>query len=426
MSRQVLQIPPDPALEPLKIRDFLGIKETVFAFFLLAGMFKAVPGLEDSPIDLTILSALITLGFVVYRAWRHKERRYGALFLLLGFYVAFLPTLLWTNWHDYAIEKASRFYTLTLVATITPLYLIRTSRDLRRFSCAFASLSAVTVACALVSLLTAGKDLERLVALSATTIGLARAMGVLLLFLATWWFKSGEHYFIVAASLVLFGVLLVAVGERGPMIATAVVFASIYVLFRRDAWRGIMKACFLIVAVLGVSRIGVAWLPESSLLRVQSFFGGEFGTSEYERADFFSFSWRYILEHPLGVGLGGFADLYGANRSTDRVFPHNIVLETFVEGGWMAGIYLLGLSWLALRRAYSLAMVLKARLECQFLFCMFLFFLINEQVSGELNDSKAFFAFMALCIGLVSKTNEKAESSSSYFRAPALRPANIS
>ena len=57
------------------------------------------------------------------------------------------------------------------------------------------------------------------------------------------------------------------------------------------------------------ARIGVAWLPESSLLRVQSFFGGDFGNSEYERADFFTFSWRYIPEHPLGVGLGGFADV---------------------------------------------------------------------------------------------------------------------
>lgn len=426
MGREILQTDISAEAEPLELWDFLGFKELVFAFFLLAGMFKAIPALEDLPFDLTVISALVTLVFVIYSFRREKKRRYGVLFLLLGVFITFVPTLFWTHWHDYAVEKASRFYTLTLLATVGPVYLLRTQKELRRFLCAFTLISALAVVGSIVSLITIGRDAERLIVFSASTISLARAVGVVFLFLTVWTFRQAKHYFIVFACVAPLIILLVAVGERGPLLGTAFAFIAVYLLLWRKPWLGLAKAALLILAVLAIFRFSTSWIPETSLLRMGTFFGGDLGESELERIDFFRFSLLKIPEHPWGLGLGGFADLYGASSSADRVFPHNIFLETFMEGGWLAGIYLIGLSWRALRRSYLSAIMDRSRPELQFLFCLLLFFLANEQVSGELNDSKALFAFVGLSVGLGVASYEKAKSRPSQFRTPALRSAHIS
>jgi|SRR5215472_646171 len=410
--------------EPIGFRDFLGLKETVFSFFLLAGMFKGVPGLEGFPVDLTVVSAVASFGFVVHSFFRKKERRFGLLLLLLGFFLAFVPTLLWTHWHEYAVEKASRFYTLTLLGVVAPLYLVRTRKELRRFLCAFSLLSAVATIGALISLLTVGKDVERLLALSASTISLARAVGVVFLFVTVWYSRSTTKYHILIITLIPL-ILLIAAGERGPIVATGVAFVVTYLLFRRKSWSGLARTVLLMLAFTEIFRFSVPWIPQTSLFRVGTFVGGELGESELERVDYFRFSIPKIPEQPWGVGLGGFADLYGASSSADRVFPHNIFLETFLEGGWLAGLYLALLSWRAVRGSYLLALKQCGFPEFQFLFCLFLFYFANEQVSGELNDSKVFFALISLCIGLGAETYEEAKSRASQFRAPALRSAHI-
>jgi len=426
MNKQVLETGQASDIWPIQFRDFFGLKETIFAFFLLAGLFKAIPILEDFPFDLTVLSALATLGFVIHSVWRSDERRVGALFLLLGFFLIFAPTLLWTSWHDYAVEKASRFYTLTLLAAVAPLYLLRTREELRRFLCALTLLSTVVVVGALANLLTVGKDVERLFVFSASTIALARSVGVVFLFVTVWYVKSRASFLLVAVAVITLVILLVAAGERGPILATAFALIATYLLFQRKSWLGWGRAVLLILLVMVIFRYSMSWIPGTSLLRIGTFFGGELGESEFERVDYFRFSLGSIPQHPWGVGLGGFANLYGAENSADRVFPHNIFLETLLEGGWLAGLYLAVLFWRALRGAYFRALKKIHHPEFQFLFALLLFFIANEQVSGELNDSKALFAFVGLSVGFGVWSYEKGKSRAPHLRASAVRPAHIS
>jgi len=78
---------------------------------------------------------------------------------------------------------------------------------------------------------------------------------------------------------------------------------------------------------------------------------------------------QMLADHPgLGVGFGRYAQHAGAYRSPDEAalpglaggitvaeHPHNELLLAFVEGGWPAGLLLLALLVLALRRAWRRA-----------------------------------------------------------------------
>jgi O-antigen ligase len=88
-----------------------------------------------------------------------------------------------------------------------------------------------------------------------------------------------------------------------------------------------------------------------------------------------------------------------------RQFPHNIVLETWLEGGWLAGITLVALLCVALLRLGLLSRLRTLRPESGVLAAMFVFLLLNDLVSGELNDSKVLFAVMAIALSFPGTLN---------------------
>jgi hypothetical protein len=73
-------------------------------------------------------------------------------------------------------------------------------------------------------------------------------------------------------------------------------------------------------------------------------------------------------------------------------------MEVFLEGGWVTGLYFVFLLWLALAGVYAEARHGNSLLD-KLIFCLLVFFLANDLVSGELNDSKVLLAFMGLAIG---------------------------
>ena len=92
-------------------------------------------------------------------------------------------------------------------------------------------------------------------------------------------------------------------------------------------------------------------------------------------------------DHPLfGSGLGGFTSL------TNQIYPHNIFLETFSEGGSF-GLFLLCLTLLLF-----VALLWQYRYFLDpFSIGAFVIFFLFSQFSGSLFDARGAFMFMAIC-----------------------------
>lgn len=395
-------------------RSLLGVKELVFALFLTAGQFKSDPRVEWLPIDLTLLTALATAVFVIWAFLKGRLRLPLSLFILLGFYCLFLPALFWTDWNSYAIEKTTRFFTLTLLATVAPLFLIRSRNEFFRFLNALALLGGIMTIDALLSLITQGEVItarlttNRLTAFGANPISFGRAIGTTLLWVAVLGIERRLNYLLALGVIGALAVALLGSGARGPLFGTLVALVLMLILYKSGSVSRMTR--ILMIAVVGgiVIRLSLALIPAISLLRIETFLEGTLGSSELLRLGAFNLAWQGIQENPLGIGLGGFATKSSLWISSTRQFPHNILLETLLEGGWLSGVYLIFLILLALRKVRTLVFRTAWAPEAMGLFSILFFLLMNDMVSGELNDSKALFAFVGMAIGLRERADDEA------------------
>jgi hypothetical protein len=402
----------------VSIKKYCGFKEWIFAFFLLANIFKPNPETNDSPFDLTVFTAVLCAISVAWQYFHSQERPFKPVILMLSLFALFVPTLLWTDWNSYAIEKASRLYTLTLLATIAPIFIIRTAEDLRRFLSGFVFLCSIVAGTALVVLLSQGEELERLAVLDATTIVTGRAIGIVILALALLWFEPGSKKLLVGAALVVLPTVLVATGAKGPLVATPLALGLCLILFGAGIRRYLSRMLLVCVLSAGALWLSVPLLPWTSLFRVGTFVVGQFGSSEMDRTSFYADTLSGIVANPRGLGLGGFASKFGVAGGEFREFPHNIILEVFLEGGWIAGIYFVYLLWRGLKGVFLLGKSGQEALLYKLVFCFTVFSLLNDLVSGELNDSKVLMAFLGLSVGLACYSKETAVVQASWASSP--------
>ena len=94
-----------------------------------------------------------------------------------------------------------------------------------------------------------------------------------------------------------------------------------------------------------------------------------------------------IVQNPIGVGLGAWSLNVSANLGLD--YPHNLFLEVFSESGLLPGF--LGLVPFLCFAFLPGVMSIK---------CIALFFLLAQQVSGDLLDARYLLAFSVLCCWL--------------------------
>jgi hypothetical protein len=195
-------------------------------------------------------------------------------------------------------------------------------------------------------------------------------------------------------------------GARGPLIALLAALSLVIVLFyaKRVSSLARMAAIGFVVmlVVLESAAIAHSWSVE----RLSHFLHREWGLSEQIRAEAITLSMPYIASNPAGIGWGAFPDrvrlplpsmdVDPGERNWYLRYPHNILIEVILEGGWLLGAFLVALWLVALRRAYLFAA--RSRLmEGKALFGLLIFYIINAMVSGEL-DERFLFALLALAL----------------------------
>jgi hypothetical protein len=92
--------------------------------FLMAGTFKSAAPFDRSPVDLTLLFALLTASVVAWVLLSTRSLPRAAISMLVGFAILLLPVL-WAPATTYARSKVVDVFTLTLLAAIAPAILVR-------------------------------------------------------------------------------------------------------------------------------------------------------------------------------------------------------------------------------------------------------------------------------------------------------------
>lgn len=373
------------------------VKEYILALYLTAGYLKADPRLAWLPIDLTLLLAVTVLGATLVQFIKGglKIPR-SIVFVLILFLIVLIPSSIQGDLRDqYAREKVMRMYTVTLLAALAPMFLIRCLESLGRFLNALGIIGILMAFDALVRLWT-GEDISRLEAFGSNTIALGRAVGFSLMWVALHFLFGRASFPRAFGPLLLIPILIVALigsGSRGPLVA--VMFSLSLALFLFPSLLGRKVLVLGFAAIIGISGM-FSFIPLTSLERIVTFLRGEVDTSGGLRLDAYALSIDYIWRNPIGLGLGGFAQISNLwARDVKLVYPHNIIVEVFLEGGWLAGIYTIVLLGFAVYKSYVLAKKHFTK-ESIGLFLGIAFYLINAMVSGDLNDNRLLFAVVGV------------------------------
>jgi len=382
-------------------------KAIVLTLFLLSGWLKGDPRLAWLPVDLTVLTLaavviLLCVDFGLYRAKPSLN-----LYLILALFISTLPALLSTGATHYAGEKVRNFYTLTLFAALAPPLLLRWKEDLGRFLTTLAFVSTLLgIEAALSMLGSHSVSLLRINAAGSNTIALGRAVGTVILWLMFCWMSERLRTRYALPLLAFLSVMLVASGSRGPLIATALGLVILLVAYP-PSMRRLKHLALATVVVVGLVILSISFLPSMSITRITSFFSGEMGESGGSRMVYWQEGLQKSLENPQGLGWGGFAVHFGVFGGAVREYPHNMLVEVFLEGGWLAGFCFLGLILFALQRALLYA---RRRSPAErAIFVLLIFFLFNALASGDLNDNRLFFCFLGLALAFPFTAQESVD-----------------
>ena len=365
------------------------------AAFLFAGDLKADPRLARIPVDLTLLTGALLAGVLALRWARGARVRSRAGLGLIGiWFLSFVPGLFQVADSAYGLQKIATIFTFTLLSALAPLLLVEEDQDLVRILNALACFCLAITLGGLLGRSGSAPAAERLQAFGAGTISLGRATGLLAVYAASVLASESPQPALSFGVLALAGVTALFSGARGPILAALAALALLFLAGR--AWGGarpfrLLWAGGLFLLVLGSS---LSLAPKGSLDRVTAFFHGQVGASETYRINALHDSWKLVGQVPWGIGWGGFATQVDPEKGLGRQYPHNLLAEVTLEGGWVCGAATLLVLAAAIAAAWSRTWLPGGRL----VFLGVLFYLFNALVSGDLNDNRPLFMFVAAAL----------------------------
>jgi len=368
-----------------------------FALLFFAGDVKGNQELAALPFDLTAGVFFVTLGLATLGFFARNGTIRTQVLWLLFLFLTVATALIWTEFTPYAIDKVVRFFTLSLAAALLPAFILTRAQDVRLFVKALIVLGALISVAALIQVFAGETVNGRIRGISADTITLGRNAGVALVGLYTMVSCGGKSKIWLAVLCLPLLLVLVASGSRGPTLFAVGVTAFVTIRWTRKSLRGTAIALALFISLVLAISHDPPLVPRLASDRIVQFIENRFDSSAEERVSAGRAAIHQIGNSPLGLGIAGFARVYSFGNVTNRVYPHNIVLEIAVEEGWIAGALFVVICVVGISRGYRAA-VQDATLRP--FFSILVFSLCNALVSGDMNDNRIVYAL--LCITLIS------------------------
>ena len=376
---------------PRHFRDYLA----PFAVLLLlyAGYFKASPLLSWVPVDLTLLGALLTLVGVVAVLSGILYQGEPAPYWRCGRHSCPMAILHANN--TYGSSKSLRLFTLTLLAALGPLFLIRSERRQQTWVFMQIALGAVLAIGTTLSPVPNGLQdyIYRQATAGADPIGAGRAAGVAVVgCFALALAGHRRRAWLTAAGAALIVPMFMS-GSRGPVASAAAALAAVAVL---APGRGTMRAVRVAVIAAGMALTYALTIGRTTggtgRIALTLLKGSDQDNASQLRLMLWHYTLAYLPGHPWGA-WGGLQDTTGyVLLGLGLRYPHNVLLEVTAEAGWIAGAAVIVFLWAALRR-------LRAAAVSPFpaaLFGIAVFFTLNAMVSGDVNDNRTMWASLAI------------------------------
>jgi hypothetical protein len=367
------------------------------AAFLFAGDLKADPRLAWLPVDLTLLTGGTLAGVLLLRFLRGARLRAGWPAALVGaWYLTFVPGLAQAVPTPYGLQKIATIFSFTLLSSLAPLLLLEEDADLLRAANAMAGFALAITLSGLLGGARGTGGVERLQAFGAGTIALGRSAGFLATYAALVLAGDAPLPGLTFGVLALAGVTAVFAGSRGPLVAAVLALVLAAGAGRARTGRDLARLAGAGLLFLALAGPVLSLAPRGSLVRVEAFLHGQYGSSEAYRVNALRAAWERVGDHPWGVGWAGFAVEVDPERGLGRQYPHNLLAEVTLESGWLCGAVTLAVLGAALARAWSASWRPGGRVALAgTAFCV-----TNALVSGDLNDNRPLFMFLSSALVL--------------------------
>ncbi|PWU66588.1 O-antigen ligase family protein [Gracilibacillus dipsosauri] len=399
----------------MRLFKFLFKGEVVFAGFILSSTFKGI--IPYSPFDLTVLFMVWSFFIALKRVMRNPTLdKVSILPIVLYFSSAIMVifSLTYTIGGKYGTDKALMFVSLTAWSFVGVFFLIRNAESLHLFLKGIIFYSMITVCYVVFDYFSGGlvTGYNRIGIDGGNTIGLARVSGLAVLVLLVMYIYKKVHIKqkILALLMILLSITtLMLSGSRMPLIA---LLATIIVLF---LWSisfqkvkfsmdvRISKKILLLLAAIPIMIVSLIPFINTGMFyttieRFTSLFSGE--SIDSKRIELYRSAISLWEENPLfGGGIGSFPIHYWGVDG--RAYPHNFFLESLSELG------IFGFLFIVLLVLFSFITIWKTRKKGMnnlqlAIALIFLFLLLNANVTGDINDNRYLFTFIALtfCLNL--------------------------
>lgn len=385
---------------------------TALALLVYSGQIKANPLLSWIPFDLTAICAVLVCALAALDVpnWKVSRRQ---LIYVFGVALTFILGSLPAGYAGYGATKVATMFTITFLALVLAPVLIFVSE--RRGAVFVIAIFVIGTCATIFTFLSpeyAAEYSNRLVFAGTDTIGTARFAGgslAVAIVLAVALPPSHRARPWLWLSAFPLASLLLLTGSRGPLLSLVGTFIALFVIssaFRPRLLRQIVPV--LTVALFAL--ISATVTKSDGLTRTANFVAGEGDASTSARSVIWGVALREILRDPIGVGWGGFRQLLDSSAVAVNpaiVYPHNMIIEVFVEGGWIPGVVITAILVYSAVRALTLA-----RSPWSVAFAALLVFSIcNAMVSGDVNSARLMWVLLGLSLAAFTNGEDGYRSS---------------
>lgn len=389
----------------MKFIKWLFTGEVLFSGFLLSSVFKSI--FENTLVDLTFLFFVLSLMSAIVRLLKEPNiLKISILPVAIYFTLATLMivSLLYTPGNVYATEKTVRFLTLTAWSFLGVFFLIKDKSSLVKFIRGLLFYGVLTVIYVVYDYSISPEQYDRLGVNGDNVLGLGRLAGITVLIITVLYFyeKNKISKRIVAAiGFCLAVFVLLMTGSRMPLISCLISLSMLFpISIKAKRKRGFMISkkifpflFFMFAAIIAMIPMYLNGMFNSMFYRLSLLFGSD---SYYAgRDDNYGTSLDMWSDSPiLGKGVGSFP-IYHFGMDI-RGHSHNIFMETLSELGILGMICvvsLIGISVAIILKTFVTNGLNYAQITVAMLF---LFNFLNANTTGDFNDNRMLFSFIAL------------------------------
>lgn len=382
--------------------------ESIFFAFLFSGAIETVVNLNNLTFILFALS-LITGLFRLIKERKIITKILLPIFLFTLFIVGAIISYSYTSSTSYGLDKLLRLLTLSSWSFIGVFILLKNKESLKKFIVGGLLITFVISTISLFNFYVGNYSISTLYNQQlrfggANAIGLARLAGVgVILAISLMMYRESKNLMILVMTTIFVAVLFLT-GSRMPLISLGIIIILIILLslkLKSGVFYLNRKVLILIfLSLVGIVTVWINWNhPSVYIMRMRLEMlinsNGNLDASSSERLRRMESGFEMFNQNIFtGQGIGSFSTYY--DSSDIKSYPHNIFIESLSEFGLISTLILFLLFFIPVVlgiREYYLNSLNFYQLTISMIF---IYLLMNANVTGDINDNRALYAFVAM------------------------------